>query len=348
MQNDETIDSGSAALSDALNATFRALRIVMALLLAVYACSGIFIVKQHEKAFVLRFGRIIGAGEDRVKGPGLHWTLPRPFSEIVRVETERVQSLATRTFWYGANLEYQEEAAAQAGETLQPDRDGYNLTGDANLLHSTWSVRYTIDNPESALFGFNRIDSILHGELDRAIMKVTARFIIDRALRTDLESLREAVEVVVRQRAESLDLGIRVQGIDLLAIIPPRQVAQAFDDVVQAEQHRGQQISDARAYASRAINEARGEASRIRSEGEAYSKRLLSEIQSDADYFEQVYAKYRQNPETVRSTLLQDTVRRTLANVDQKYIVDGSGHLPPQIRLQLGREKGSTPENTDR
>jgi len=344
MQNDENIDSGSAALSDALNATFRALRFVMVLLLVVYACSGIFIVKQHEKAFVLRFGRIVGVGEDRVKGPGLHWTLPRPFSEIVRVQTERVQALATRTFWYTSDMEYQEEAGAQAGETLQPDRDGYNLTGDANLLHSTWSVRYTIDNPESALFGFNDIDKVLHGELDRAVMSVTARFSIDRALRTDLESLREAVENTLRRRAADLKLGVRVQGIDLLAIFPPRQVAQAFDDVVQAEQQRGKQISDARAYASRAINEAKGETSRIRSEGEAYSKRLLSEIQSDADYFEQVYVKYKQNPETVRSTLLQDTVRRTLANVDQKYIVDRSGGLPPQIRLQLGREKGSASE----
>ena len=78
------------------------------------------------------------------------------------------------------------------------------------------------------------------------------------------------------------------------------------------------------------------------------SKRMLSEIQSDADYFDQVYAKYRQNPETVRSTLLQDTIRRTLANVDQKYILDHSGGLPPQIRLQLGREKESTSENTER
>ncbi|MFH0909362.1 MAG: protease modulator HflK [bacterium] len=341
IQNETPNDSGSEALADALNATFRALRFVMVLLLAVYACSGIFIVKQHEKAFVLRFGRIAGIGEDRVKGPGLHWTLPRPFSEIVRVQTERVQALATRTFWYAADQAFQEEAASQTGETLQPDRDGYNLTGDANLLHSTWSVRYTIDNPEAALFGFKDINDVLHGELDRAVMSVTARFPIDGALRTDLESLRETVETTFRRRAADLKLGIRVQGIDLLAILPPRQVAQAFDDVVQAEQKRGKQISDARAYASRAMNEAKGETARIRSEGEAQSQRLLSEIQSDADYFEQVYVKYKQNPDTVRSTLLQDTVRRTLAGVDQKYIIDRSGGLPPQIRLQLGRERES-------
>jgi membrane protease subunit HflK len=336
-----TPGTGSAALNDALNAAFRLFRWIMAAIVIAYVCSGLFVVKQHEKAFVLRFGRVTGMGQDRVKGPGFHWTLPRPFSEIVRVPAERVQSVSTRTFWHSAAPEFQDDAASMPGPTLRPGADGYTLTGDANLLHSRWSVRYTVEDPEMWLFGLADAEASLLADLDNAVVAATAQYAIDRALRTDLESLRSTVENGLRQLAIDHGLGVRIQGVDLLAMVPPRQVQASFDDVVQAEQERGSTISEARAYAVRSGNEAGGQASRIVSEGESYSRRMVNEISADADYFNQVHAKYVRNPDVVKQTLLQDTLRRTLANVEQKYLIQGSGDLPPQIRLQLGPEKKS-------
>jgi membrane protease subunit HflK len=331
--------AGTAALTEALNASFRLFRWTMVGLVAAYLCSGLFIVKQHEQAFVLRFGQITGLGQDRIKGPGFHWTLPRPFSEIVRVPVERVQTLSTRSFWQGAAPEFQDETASQPGPTLRPGRDGYTLTGDANLLHSRWSVRYTIEDAETWAFGLADGEAALRADLDQAVVAATARFSIDRALRTELEALRGEVESNLRRLVEAHGLAVRIQGVDLLAIIPPPQVAEAFDEVIRAEQERGGTISGARAYAARTANEARGEAARILTEGETFKRRLIDEISADATYFEQVYAKYVRNPDVVRQTLLQDTVRRTLRNVEQKYVVHaGNNGLPPQIRLQLGPE----------
>ena len=329
-------DPGTQALSEALRLSFRVLRGIMVLMVLAYLASGLFVVPQHERALVLRFGKVAGLGADRIKEPGLHWTWPRPFSEIVRVSTERVLTLDTRTFWYGRTTDFQDNAGP--GDTLRPDQDGYVVTGDANLLHSRWALRYTVSDPYTYRFRFADAESVLREELDRAVVQVSARFEIDRALRTDLEAYRADVERVVRARLLTLNAGVRVQGVDVLAIAPPPQVAAAFDAVSQSAQERAQSISDAHAYAVRTANSADGDASRVRAEGETAGRARVSETTSRADAFTQIYPTWRANPEVVGSTLLQDGIRRALATVDQKYVVhrraDGQ-----EIRLLLGPEQ---------
>lgn len=331
-------EEGRQALADALGLSFRLLRGLMALVGLAYLASGVFVVHQHERAIILLFGRAAGLGADRIRDPGLHWTWPRPFSEVVKLPTERVQTLTSSSFWYGREADFQDNAAAPP--TLRPDRDGYLLTGDANLLHARWAARYTIESPEAQAFGFAAFDDLLRSELDRAVVRVTARFPVDRALRTDLEAYREAVESDLRERCRALELGIRLHGVDILGLTPPRQVAAAFDGVTQSAQERAQQISDARAYAVRTVNEAQGEAARRRSEGESARQARVADVQAQADAFEKIYPQWREHPDVVARTLLQDGVRRALTRVDQKYIVHSRSDTDNQeIRLQLGPEE---------
>jgi len=329
-------DTGGQALAEALRLSFRLLRGAMLLILLGYLASGVFVVQQHERALVLVFGRVAGLGTERIKEPGLHWTWPRPFSEVLKLPAERVQTLTTRSFWYEREADFQDNAGP--GPTLRPDRDGYLLTGDANLLHSRWSARYTIAQPLAYRFGFADVDAVLLDELDRAVVRVSARFAVDRALRTDLEAYREAVEADLRTRIDQLQLGVRLQGVDIVGIAPPRQVAEAFDAVTQSAQERAQLISDARAYAVRAVNEAQGDGERLRSEGEAFRQARITEVKAQADTFERIYSKWKDSPDTVARTLLQDGVRRALSGVEQKYVVH-AGDADQEIRLQLSPEK---------
>ena len=341
---DPLSDAGTQALSEALRLSFRLLRGLMVLLLLAYLASGLFVVPQHERAVVLRFGRVAGLGADRIKEPGLHWTWPRPVAEIVRIPTERVQTVDTRSFWYGRSADFQDNAGP--GETLRPERDGYVVTGDANLLHSRWALRYTVTDPLAYRFGFADAEAVLRDELDRAVVLVSARFPIDRALRTELESYRDDVDRVLRDRVAQRGLGVRLHGVDVLAIAPPPQVAAAFDAVTQSAQERAQYISDARAYAVRTQNEAAGEAARLRAEGASSSQARQSEIASRADAFTRIFQAWRAHPDVVGRTLLQDGIRRALAGVEQTYVVHrrtGGPDEAQEIRLHLGPESAFKP-----
>lgn len=344
-QNRE-IDSGYLALTDALNVSFRVLRFVIALLLLLYLSTGVFRVDQHEKAFVLLFGKISGLGTERVKGPGIHWTLPRPFAHVIKVPTERVRTVETSAFWYEPRAGVPEglppgPEAPPPKPSLEPGKDGYTLTGDANLLHSRWALRYTIENPEAYLFDFREADALIRRELEHGIVSVSAQFQIDQALRTDLEAFRAAVDAKVRERSRRFQTGIRVQGVDVLALAPPLQVAAAFASVIEAEQDRSKSISAARGDATRLLNEARGQAAKTKSEAEAYARRLVSEVSADADYFDKVYEQFIENPDVIARTLRQDTVRRTLHQVEQIYLVHEKKSGEQELRLLLSPESKS-------
>ena len=329
-------ETGHAALTGALNSSFRVLRWLMMLVAVFYVFSGVFIVGQHERAYVLVFGKIDGLAGERLKGPGLHFTWPRPIAEVIKIPTERVQTVDSATFWY--REERTPDGQSTAPGTLRPGTDGYTLTGDANLIHSKWAIRYTVIDPEIVKFRIAELESVLQRELDHAVLQCTARRAVDQALRTEIESLRGAVDAELRQRAEALALGIRIDRVDVLALAPPRQVTAAFASVIESEQDRSSKISAARAAAARSLNEAAGEAARLKSEGEAYRRRVVAEVGASADYFTKVYEQYQKNPDIIAQTLLQDTLHRVLMGVDQKFLIHRNASGQQQLRLLINPE----------
>ncbi len=329
VQHDE--NQGLAALGEALVRSLALLRWLMLVLLAGYLFSGVFILQQHEKAVVLKLGRLDGVGDARVLEPGLHWTWPRPFTEIIRIPAGRVWSLTSRVFWH----RYGETNADSVPPTLSPLVDGYTLTGDANIFHSQWTIRFTVNDPVSYLFGTQQPAELIERELNRAVLVVSAVSPIDTLLRGDIETFRQKVDQEVRYRLSIWPLGISIQGVDLLHVAPPLQVADAFDAVIRAEQEQAQDITDARAYAARTVNEARGDAERILAEGETAKSRLVNRMQADANYFLEIQPAVSGQPVLMRHVLWQDAIRKALSTVGQVYVVPSDNNGRREIRLQL-------------
>jgi membrane protease subunit HflK len=322
---------GLDALTDALRRSFALLRGLMVVLALLYLASGIFILRQHEKAIVLRFGKPVGLGDARVLGPGLHWTWPKPFSEIIRVPAGRVDTLVSRAFWH----RFDATDRSALPPTLAPLRDGYALSGDANLFHSEWAVRTTIGDPEAYLFGVSQPAGWLERELNRAVTRVAARSPVDGLIRTDLEGFRRQVEEELRARTDTLGLGLRIQGVDLLNLAPAPQVADAFDQVIRAEQEQAEETAAARAYAARVTSEAVGEADRMVAEGETEKTRLINRIKADADTFTRLQPAVARQPDLLRQIMWQDAIRTTLASAGQVYLVPADADGRREIRLQL-------------
>jgi modulator of FtsH protease HflK len=325
--------AGSEALVEALDTSFRLLRWAVAVLAAVYLLSGLFIVPQHERALVLMFGRIAGRDEARVRGPGVHWTLPRPFAEIVRIETERVQTVAV------GELPVEDPDLPPEAQPEGPAWDTFFLTGDANLLSARWSLRYTIEDPEAFLFAFRDARALLEAELQHAVVHTSARFEADAALRTDVEAFRAYVGDRIRERIRRLGLGVRIERVELAGVRPPLAVAGAFEAVVQAEQERSRQISEARAYAARRGQETFGEAARTRAQAEADRDRWVASAAADAAYFQAVLEKDIETPGVLRETLRQDALQRALAGVGHTWFIRPGEAGRRELRILLSPER---------
>ena len=93
------VDAGSQALAEALRSSFAIVKVVMVLLVLLFLASGFFTVGPQERAILLRFGRPVGEGENALLMPGLHWSLPYPIDESIKVSITACSKLIPR--WAG-------------------------------------------------------------------------------------------------------------------------------------------------------------------------------------------------------------------------------------------------------
>ena len=93
-------DTGSQALSEALRSSFAIVKVLMVVLVIVFLGSGFFKVDPQEKAVMLHFGKPVGEGTKALLGPGLHWSLPYPIDEVVKIKFSEIQKVTSTVGWY--------------------------------------------------------------------------------------------------------------------------------------------------------------------------------------------------------------------------------------------------------
>ena len=74
-------DARSRALAEALQSSFKIVRVFMLVLAVAFLCSGITKVNENEQALLLRFG----VYKSPPLSPGLHFAWPYPIDEIVKI-----------------------------------------------------------------------------------------------------------------------------------------------------------------------------------------------------------------------------------------------------------------------
>src|ERR1051325_9140719 len=118
------VDSGSQALSEALRSSFALVKFVMVVLVGIFRASGVFKVDQGTTAIFLRFGKPVGTGEAALLKPGLHFSLPYPIDDHVKVSIAGIQNVRSTAGWY-AVTDAQRASGNEppAGQTLNPAAD---------------------------------------------------------------------------------------------------------------------------------------------------------------------------------------------------------------------------------
>src|SRR5690242_21629920 len=87
------VDAGTQALSEALRSSFGIVKFVMLLLVGLFLASGFFTVGPQERAIIIRLGKPVGEGPKALLGPGLHYSLPYPIDEYVKVPITAIQKV---------------------------------------------------------------------------------------------------------------------------------------------------------------------------------------------------------------------------------------------------------------
>jgi modulator of FtsH protease HflK len=284
---------------------------IVAIALAAWALSGIYIVGPDERGIVLRFGRVV-----RETGPGPHYHLPWPMEEVLRpsVTAIRKEEVGFRTVDVGPPARYQEV-----------DAEALMLTGDENIVKLEFIVQYKVraDATGTTDFLFNVRDpqKALGAAAEAAMREVVGRTEIDEVLTEGKEGVQIEAQRVLQEILDRYQTGIEVVTVKLQDVDPPNQVSDAFKDVISAQQDKERLINEARGYANDVVPRARGQAAQILNQAQGYSEAKVLEATGVAQRFLALQEEYAKAKEVTRRRLYLETMEDILPGMN-KIVLD--------------------------
>lgn len=343
---EEVTRSAPSATLEALRASIGVLRWALTLLIVIYLVSNIRVISPNENGLVLRFGRLTG----HVHPPGLLLALPFPIDHVIVVPTRTVQEIELQEWSAPHAAAPAADASAGASppvkETLHPVSDGYLLTGDDNLVHATFLVRYTISDPEAYALNTKDTEGFLRKtagakdtkELLRKILRDAATEAVqsvgvDDALTSGQEQLRNECRRIAQGKIDRLQLGIALQAWEIREIIPARQVLQSFEEVVSAQVEARTMTEKANAYREARLPEIEARVFRIKQEASAQAQRTIVKARGEATSFLAQWDAARENPDAFRIRRHLEVIEYIMRRTWLPAINAGKG-LPLQLLIK--------------
>lgn len=327
---DPVPDPRPARTELAVRRTLGLLVLLFVVVLLQYLVSGFHFIKPGESAVVLRFGRVLPG----VQGSGLLVAFPPPIDEVRRFLTGGPRELALDA-WRGRDLPRSTPEDSNYGplrHELHPARDGYTLTGDANLLQGTFTIRYQITDPARLLRAGSDPDALLAKLFYHAATRVLATTPVDKVFPGGLDTFRDQTLDHLSRNVTALDLGLALAGLEIRELLPPRPVLPAFNDVNSAKVEGRTYVEEARAYFARTAQAARAEAAGLRARADAEAEAAVTRARGAADAFLAQRTAAAESPDDFRSRLLAETRELVLPRLRQTAVYPAAA--PPALLLR--------------
>jgi modulator of FtsH protease HflK len=305
-------------------------------LLALWLFSGLYRVQPNEQGIELVFGRYTGVPTE----PGLHWNYPAPIGGVIRPDVTRENRV---------EIGYRSSGDGSGRSSVQRDvpEESQMITGDENIVDIDFVVFWRIAEAGDFLFNLQDPEETVKMAAESAMRDAIGK----RPIQVALTEGRQLIESTVQEDLQSLlteyGAGVSVRQVQLLAVDPPKQVIDAFNEVQRARQDKDRLKNEAETFRNDVVPRARGEAAQMIEEADAFRQEVTNRAIGDADRFESVYKAYSAAKEVTQKRIYLETMEEVLGNVN-KIIIDsadgGSGVVPylplPEVQKQM--QKNST------
>ncbi|WP_122669613.1 FtsH protease activity modulator HflK [Pseudomonas viridiflava] len=288
---------------------FGLLGIGLVVLVAFWLYSAIYVVDEQEQAVVLRFGQY-----HETVGPGLNIYFP-PFDR-----------------------KYMENVTRERAYSKQ----GQMLTEDENIVEVPLTVQYKISNLEAFVLNVDQPEISLQHATESALRHVVGSTAMDQVLTEGRELMASEIKERLQRFLDTYGTGITVTQVNVQSAAAPREVQEAFDDVIRAREDEQRSRNQAESYANGVIPEARGQAQRILEDANGYRDEVVSRAKGEADRFTKLVAEYRKAPEVTRQRLYLDTMQEVFSNTSKVLVTGDKGqnnllYLPLDKMIESSR-----------
>ena len=312
--------------------------ITLAVLIVIWAISGLFIVNPAEQTVVLRFGKYAD-----VMDPGLHW--------IARFIDSKYTVDVQKTYAFALQGDFLTKSSEQGDLSNQIQVTPKNSSNDQskNLVNVELNVQYRISDPQAYLFNIVNPDETVQQVAASALSDMIGQMKLDEVLTTGREFLSSGVLDRIRAVMKNYNGGIEVLNVTLRKVQAPDQVRTAFSDVNRADQDRATFIQQAQAYASKVVPLAQGDAARIMADANAYQQQIVLNAQANVARYQALAKAYANSPEVTRERMYLEAIQNVLSHTTTILVAANASNNMMYLPLDklLKQDEQSTPVNLD-
>ena len=308
----------------------KSISLLLLVLIAIWAASGLYRVLPDEQGVVLRFGKYI-----KTTQPGLNYHLPLPIERALTPKVTKVN-----------RIDVGFRPASDSGRSsgiADVDEESLMLTGDENIVDINYSVFWVIKDAQKFLFNIQSPVETVKATSETAMREVIAKSQIQSILTEGRSKIEIEVQSIMQDILDEYGSGIQITQVQTQQADPPSQVIDAFRDVQAARADRERSKNEAEAYANDVIPRARGEAAKIMQAAEAYKQKVVASAEGEASRFVSIYTEYAKAKEVTQERMYLETMEKVLADIE-KVIIEknaSSGVVPYLPLPELGKKKVS-------
>ena len=343
---DEVIRRGQAKLRGLLPKGFggwKAGLLIALVLLGIWAANGFYRVQPNQEGVPVLLGRFVGT----TTNPGLHWNWPAPIGKVYTpdVTAENRIEIGLRTSG---------ESSRRGASVRDMPEESQMITGDENIVDIDFVVFWRISDAPNYLFNIRNPDETVKMAAESVMRAIIGQTPIQEALTSRREDIEARTLSSLQKLMSEYQAGIQVRQVQLLAVLPPKNVIDAFDEVSRARQDMDRLKNEAEAFRNDIVPRARGEAQQLLQGAEAYRQEVVNRAQGDANRFNSVYQAYRQSKDVTTTRIYLETLETIFSNVN-KVIIDsevgkaGGGVVPylplPEIKKKQQNNSSSQGAN---
>lgn len=299
--------------------------IVIGVLVAVYAGSGLFVVQDGQTGVVLQFGKLSGT-----VGQGVHWRAPYPFASHEIVDTSQVRSI---------------EIGRNNVVRLANVKEAAMLTRDADIVDVRFIVQYRIRSATDYLFRSVDPERSVSQAAQAAVRAIVGTRSAADMLNQDRDALREQLSAAIQRDLDRYQSGLEITAVTMQSVAAPEQTQAAYAEVAKAREDREAAKRAAQAYANDLLPKAQGDAAKLADEAKAYADRVVTEAEGDADRFKQVYAQYSKAPAVIRERMYLETMQDIYSKATKVFVGNKGGnsvvYLPLDKLVEQGRQNAA-------
>ena len=306
----------------------KSLILLLIIFAGIWAATGFYRVNPQQQGVVLRFGEWV-----RTTAPGLHYHLPYPIETVLKPEVTRDNRIEIGFRDIGGNSSTRRDIADES----------QMITGDENIVDIDFVVFWRIADAGQYLFNLAEPEDTIKVAAEAVMREIIGRTPIQTALTEGRQDIQVQARSQLQELLNEYGTGVRVRDVQLLAVDPPADVIDAFNEVQRARQDRDRLKNEAEAFRNDIVPRARGAAAKLIAEAQAYGAEVVNRAKGDSSRFDQVYSAYATNPDVTRERIYIETVEEIFTNVE-KIIIDedasGSGVVPYLPLKELNKQAG--------